>query len=276
VTSLRTSQLCSYSTNFQHSKEHEDSLGYRVYNYHALVSVLSQINPLRITQSYVRSILILLLHLRLGLASGLFPSAFPINNLYAVILRPHSCSMPYPSYLPWRDHSKYTGRGVQVMKFLIMHFSSTFWHFISSQSKYFPQHPVLKYPQSMFLPWPPLWFSGQTSWLQIQRSGFDSRCYQILWEVVGLEQGPLSLVSTIEELLERKSSGSGLESQEYSRRDPSRWPRSALYPQRLALTSLTSGGHSVGISSLADSGHGVSYISPLMSETKFHTHKAKL
>jgi hypothetical protein len=29
---------------------------------------------------------------------------------------------------------------------------------------------------------------------------------------VGLERGPLSLVNTIEELLERKSSGSGLES----------------------------------------------------------------
>jgi hypothetical protein len=33
---------------------------------------------------------------------------------------------------------------------------------------------------------------------------------EIFWEVVGLEQGPLSLVSTIEELLERKSRGSGL------------------------------------------------------------------
>jgi hypothetical protein len=31
---------------------------------------------------------------------------------------------------------------------------------------------------------------------------------------MGLERGPLSLVSTIEELLERKSSGSGLESRE--------------------------------------------------------------
>jgi hypothetical protein len=36
---------------------------------------------------------------------------------------------------------------------------------------------------------------------------------------VGLEQGPLSLVSTIEELLERKSIGSGLESREYGHRD---------------------------------------------------------
>jgi hypothetical protein len=31
----------------------------------------------------------------------------------------------------------------------------------------------------------------------------------VLWEVVGLERGPLSLVSTIEELLERKSIGPG-------------------------------------------------------------------
>jgi hypothetical protein len=59
--------------------------------------------------------------------------------------------------------------------------------------------------------WLPLWCSGQSSWLQIQRSGFDSRRYHIFWEVVGLERGPLSLLSTIEGLLGRKSSGSGLE-----------------------------------------------------------------
>jgi hypothetical protein len=37
-----------------------------------------------------------------------------------------------------------------------------------------------------------------------------TRHYQIFWEVVGLERGSLSLVSTTEKLLERKSSGSGL------------------------------------------------------------------
>jgi hypothetical protein len=57
---------------------------------------------------------------------------------------------------------------------------------------------------------PPLWSSGQSSWLQIQRSGFYSRRNQIFWEIVGLELGPLSLVSTIEELLERENSGSRL------------------------------------------------------------------
>jgi hypothetical protein len=42
-------------------------------------------------------------------------------------------------------------------------------------------------------------------------SGFDSRRYQIFCMSVGLERGPPSLVSINEELLERKSSGSGLE-----------------------------------------------------------------
>jgi hypothetical protein len=78
-------------------------------------------------------------------------------------------------------------------------------------------------------------------------SGFDSQCYQIFWEVVGLQRGPLSLMSTIEELLERKSSGSSLESREYGRRDPSHWPHGTLYMQKLALTSPTSGCCSVGI-----------------------------
>jgi hypothetical protein len=51
--------------------------------------------------------------------------------------------------------------------------------------------------------------------------GFDSRVLQGK-KVVGLEQGPLSLVSTTEELLGRKSTGSGLERREYGRRDSSR------------------------------------------------------
>jgi hypothetical protein len=69
---------------------------------------------------------------------------------------------------------------------------------------------------------PLLWFSGHSSWIEIQRYGFDSRRYQIFWEVVGLERGTLSLVSTIEELLERKSSGYDLENREYGRKDQSR------------------------------------------------------
>jgi hypothetical protein len=64
---------------------------------------------------------------------------------------------------------------------------------------------------------------------------------------MGLERGPLSLVSIIEELFERKSGGCGLETWDYSHRDPSCWPRGTLYPRKLALTSPTSGDRSVGI-----------------------------
>jgi hypothetical protein len=50
--------------------------------------------------------------------------------------------------------------------------------------------------------------------------GIASRALQEK-KVVGLERGPLSLVSTNEELLGRKRSGSGLERGEYGRRDSS-------------------------------------------------------
>jgi hypothetical protein len=59
----------------------------------------------------------------------------------------------------------------------------------------------------------------------MQRSGFDSQRYQILWEVVGLERVPLSLVSTTEELLQTKTIDSGLEIEIKDVGDPPRWPR---------------------------------------------------
>jgi hypothetical protein len=78
-------------------------------------------------------------------------------------------------------------------------------------------------------------------------SGLDSRNYQIFWEVVGLEQGSLRLLSTTEELLGINKSSSRIEIREYSHGDPLHWPCNTLYPQKLALTSPISGGRSVGI-----------------------------
>jgi hypothetical protein len=76
---------------------------------------------------------------------------------------------------------------------------------------------------------------------------------------VGQVRGPLNLVSTIEELFGRKSSGSGLENQEYGRRDSSRWPRGTIYQQKLALTSLTGGWRSVGVVRLRTQATGFSF-----------------
>jgi hypothetical protein len=56
---------------------------------------------------------------------------------------------------------------------------------------------------------------------------------------VGQERGPVSLVSTTEELLERKSSGSDLENRVYGHRDASHCQRGTFYPLKLALTSPT-------------------------------------
>jgi hypothetical protein len=74
---------------------------------------------------------------------------------------------------------------------------------------------------------------------------------------VGLELGPLSLVRIIEELFEWKSSGFGKENRINDRRDPLRWPCDTLYPLKLALTSPTSCGRSVGIVRMRTAGQGV-------------------
>jgi hypothetical protein len=103
---------------------------------------------------------------------------------------------------------------------------------LTAVSRFSIQVLVLSFPPGISYQVPPLCPSGQSSWLQFQRSGFDSRRYQIFWEV-SLERGPLSLVSTIEELFERKSSGSSVWEREYGRKDPSRWARDALYAQIL-------------------------------------------
>jgi hypothetical protein len=39
----------------------------------------------------------------------------------------------------------------------------------------------------------------------------------------------------------------GLENREYGRGDPLRWPHDTLYPPKLAITSMTTGGRSVGV-----------------------------
>jgi hypothetical protein len=55
---------------------------YRVHKSPPLVSIPIQNKPIHTSPSYLRSILILSTHLRLGLPNGLLPSGFPMNTLY--------------------------------------------------------------------------------------------------------------------------------------------------------------------------------------------------
>jgi hypothetical protein len=62
----------------------------------------------------------------------------------------------------------------------------------------------------------------------------SNKCFNKLWDNWGATW--------------KESSGSGLENRNFNGRgDSLRWPRDTLYPLKLALTSTTSGGHSVGI-----------------------------
>jgi hypothetical protein len=58
-----------------------------------------------------------------------------------------------------------------------------------------------------------MWSSGQSFWLQIQRSRVRFPAIHFFVRNSESGRGPLSLVRTTEELLESKSSGFGLKSE---------------------------------------------------------------
>jgi hypothetical protein len=87
-----------------------------------------------------------------------------------------------------------------------------------------------------------------------------------------MERGPLSLVSTTEELLGSNSSGSGLESREYGRRICHVDHVAPSIRKKLALTSLTSGGRSVGIVHLRTEAMDFFYRSCIVSSSRYSCH----
>jgi hypothetical protein len=107
-------------------------LHYRVHKSSQLVPILSHINSAHTSPSYLRSILILFFHLRLGPPSGLFPSDFPTNSLHAFLFS-HSCYMPSPSHPLLLI---ILGEEYKLWSSSIYSFSPTSCHFIPLRSKY--------------------------------------------------------------------------------------------------------------------------------------------
>jgi hypothetical protein len=112
-----------------------------------LVSIPSQINPVHNTPSYFTKIYF----------NIIFPPKFlsfrlSHHNPLCIPLLSQVCYMLCPSQTAWLDHSNYTWRRVQAMKLLTVQLCPASRHLISLLSRYSTQHPVLKYPQSMFFP----------------------------------------------------------------------------------------------------------------------------
>jgi hypothetical protein len=110
---------------------------------------------------------------------------------------------------------------------------------------------------------PPLWSSDQSSWIQIRRPGFDSRHYQKK-KVMGLERGPISLVSTTEELLDRKVAAPVYKTENMTVGISHADHVAPSISKKLAITSPKNGGRSVGI--VRSQTQAMEFVSVMVSE----------
>jgi len=119
---------------------------------HLSLSWASSIQSIPPHSTSWRSILILYSLLRLGLPSGLFPSGFPTKTLYTPLLSPRRRYMPRPSHYSRFHHPSNIGWAVQITQLLIMQFPPLPCYLVPPRPKYSSQHPILKHPQTTFLP----------------------------------------------------------------------------------------------------------------------------
>jgi hypothetical protein len=142
---LLTNQLTPWRQN---PKVH-----HRNHNSPPTVPILSQVNPLHTPQPIsLRPILSPSSHLRLRLSSGPFSFGLSHQNPVHVTPLSRACHMPCPPHSPWFDLPNNIWWWVQIMKLPTVQLSPFSRYFLPLRSKYSPQHPVLKHPQSMLFP----------------------------------------------------------------------------------------------------------------------------
>jgi hypothetical protein len=106
----------------------------------ALVAILSQINPVHVFPTNLRSILILSSYQRLLLPSAPFLSGFPTKTLYAPLLFPIRAVRPIHVILLYLSTQIIFGEVPHSAAFYIPHY------LVHRRSKYPPRHPILEHP----------------------------------------------------------------------------------------------------------------------------------